>query len=602
MEQNTQGVEQTGSPLSDYLSDLTLAAFPIVVGLISIPLAVLLPNLMSFDHTLSPFWPFLIGALVLCGVLGLIGLLLSPGKRERLASALFFLGAFILLSDILAPLEWGLLDGENQLQEPLGASLIELVLFACLAVAWFKLPVKLVKAFGVPLALVVLASQLYSLAVAASGLSEQVNEDAQRIAAEQDRGTTVDGLPSGNVYHFVFDAYSSLGFEETARNVGLEKRMEGFTFFEKTLANYAFTDASVPSYLLGTLYQTGSFRAWQQQTRSGGLMKAMQDNGYEVELYAPDKARFWTYNGASHVRTSQEISKSFFPGSDTFRLFQISAVRITPNFLRGEVFWSTDRLFGYMVAFLFDVENPGTFSNQGFYKTISVPLLRAFLEEEPTRADRGRYVYVHVVLPHQPLVWDANCEYSAQYTSYSDQMHCASRLMGDIVDTLKVLDRYDRSLIVFQSDHGYHRKDGGQTNLEFSPDETLKDYVSSSMRAYDAEGYFRKIHALLAVKPPLNGERDLRISSAPVQLIDIPATLYDLLQWDQAPATAGRSVFQVNEHEPRELHLYSGIYTRSEKGRELVLGTTMKEAELAHISYTNGKGWKIYPKHKAYSD
>jgi arylsulfatase A-like enzyme len=108
------------------------------------------------------------------------------------------------------------------------------------------------------------------------------------------------------------------------------------------------------------------------------------------------------------------------------------------------------------------------------------------------------------------------------------------------------------------------------------------------------EGYFRRIHALLAIKPPNASNAPLQISRSSTQLIDIPATVADLLGID-APATDGTSVFRLSEATPREIHLYAGVYTTTGDGKVMVLGTSMSETELAHVSYTASKGWTAYP-------
>ena len=122
----------------------------------------------------------------------------------------------------------------------------------------------------------------------------------------------------------------------------------------------------------------------------------------------------------------------------------------------------------------------------------------------------------------------------------------------------------------------------------------IKEKVHAAMKYFSVEGYFRRIHPLLVIKPPFSILEPLRISRASAQLVDIPATVYELLDID-APATDGESVFDLRESEPREIHLYAGVYTRDSTGRPLVLGQTMSENSLAHISYTPGRGWLTYP-------
>jgi hypothetical protein len=469
-----------------------------------------------------------------------------------------------------------------------------------LLLCWAKLPLKLVRAFGVPLTLVIFATELINVGLAAQSLSQSnlAEGDVEVLSSANQYG---DETPIvGNVYHIVFDGYSGLRFPDTVEQLELSQMMSGFTFFENTLANYHMTDASVPSFLHGEFYSGGSFIEWQREAKSGGLRRVLQESGFSIEVYSPDHARFWMFDGASIAKTSQDISRSFFRGSDEFRLAQVTLVRLAPNLLRQEAFWSSDRLWGYIIALLNNVENPGSFSHYGYYKRLSVPLARQFLEGEPSRESTGRYVYLHIVLPHQPFVWDSDCNYSGQ-TSYDAQTLCATRLMGEIIETLKSLDHYNNSLIIFQSDHGYHGAEAGQLIPEYKPSREAFQEVSSVNQYIATDGYFRRIHPLLAIKPPAADASALRTSSAPAQLIDIPATIYDLVGI-AGPDTDGESVFQLDESTPREIHLYSGVYKKDTTGKTLILGHSIDETDLVHLSYTNGSGWKVYPKLRGRSD
>jgi len=593
-------MESPKTNMTDFWKDVALASLPFVIGFVSIPLAILLPNLIEFDYRLSVVWPFLCFCVLSIILLAGVGLIPSTRGRTRLYSGFFFLGVFFLLSDIFAPLQWGILDGESALEESWRSSLIELALMALLLLCWAKLPLKLVRAFGVPLTLVILVTQLFGLGFAAYDLSnaKSSGDDGELLSVSNQHGD--ETAIRGNVYHIVFDGYSGLKFPDTVKQLELSQMMSGFTFFENTLANYHMTDASVPSFLHGEFYSGGSFIEWQREAKTGGLRRVLQESGFSIEVYSPDRARFWMYDGASIAKTSQNISRSYFRGSDEFRLAQVTLVRLAPNVLRQEAFWSSDRLWGYIIALLNNVENPGSFSHYGYYKRLSVPLARQFLEEEPSRESAGRYVYLHIVLPHQPFVWDSDCNYSGQ-TSYDAQTLCATRLMGEIIETLKGLDHYNTSLIIFHSDHGYHGTEAGQLIPDYKPSREAFQEISSVNQYIATEGYFRRIHPLLAIKPPAADASALRTSSAPAQLIDIPATIYDLVGI-AGPDTDGESVFQLDESTPREIHLYSGVYKEDSTGKTLILGHSIDETDLVHISFTNGSGWKVYPKLRGRSE
>lgn len=577
--------------------DVLLAWLPFLVVFLSIPTAVFVPNAIEFSHDYAVLTPFLIAVIASFVVLAALLFLLPQGKG-RFVHGLFFLGFFLLLSDMVTPLNWGLLDGESKLKEPLEATLIQLALLTVLALCWWKFPARLVRAFGIPLVLVVFAAQVATLLI---GLLERPEADvADAATATTENGEHSDIVPplrSGNIYHLVFDGYSGMNFLPTLEKMNRAEAFRGFTYFSRVLANYHMTDASVPSFLTGQFYNEGSFKAWQEEAKTGGLRGHLRDAGFKIEVYSPDEARHWTFDRADHLQTSQEISKSYFVGSDAFRLLLVSLVRIAPNPLRQETFWLLDRLFGYLIAAVNDTENPGAFTQYGFYKRISVPLLQQFLEDEPERASDGRYIYLHVILPHGPFVWSESCEYTGR-SSYQAQTLCATHFMDEIVGELKRLDRFDDSLIILQSDHGYHRKAGGEPDFSASPSPEVLESIAKAMKYTSVEGYLRRIHPLMAIKPPGASDQPLRISQAPAQLVDLPATVYDLIDV-AGPSTDGLSMFSLAEDRPREIHLYAGVYTRDAEGAVLVLGAGMQETALAHTSYTSGLGWRLYPNHPA---
>ena len=142
MQLDNSTVENPKPNVADMWNDVIIASLPFVIGFLSIPLAILLPNLIEFDYRLSVVWPFLGFCVLSIFLISTVGLILNSHRRSGLYSGLFFVGVFLLLSDILAPLQWGLLDGESALEESRRSSLIELVLIALLLLCWVKLPAR----------------------------------------------------------------------------------------------------------------------------------------------------------------------------------------------------------------------------------------------------------------------------------------------------------------------------------------------------------------------------------------------------------------------------------------------------------------------------
>jgi hypothetical protein len=521
-------------------------------------------------------FPFL--AVAVLSLIALSGLwFLKPQWRRDFSLGLFYLGVFFLLSDIFAPLRWNILDAETNIPEPWKQTFVEFLLMFLLVLCWDRLPTKLVKAFGVPLVLVLLAWQVINLFLGWQESSEYSERETLTTVVPLKTDGSVFNTKPGNVYHFVFDAYSSLLFMDAVRETDLEATFTGFTYFQNTLSNYQSSPVSVSSFLVGRFYSGGSFRDWQYEAKHGGLRRQLQDAGYEISVYSPERTQPWMYNRATHVRTSHELSYSTFRETAVLRLAQMWLVRLVPSNARRHTYTFTNHIFGNILGW-----------------HLAVPLFRQFLFEERGRSEKGNYVYVHVLLPHSPSVWDSTCSYTGT-TSYQEQLLCATRLMGETIEELKSLGRFDNALIIFQSDHGIETPEGGAPVSISAPPQDIMDKVQSMVSpVYDAEGFFRRIHPLLVIKPPFADSDDLLISRVPAQLLDIPATVYGLLGIEP-PATDGKSVFELHETESREIHLYPGTFTMTSRARGSVLGETTSEPSLAHISYTQGQGWRAYP-------
>src|SRR5688500_10753081 len=102
------------------------------------------------------------------------------------------------------------------------------------------------------------------------------------------------------------------------------------------------------------------------------------------------------------------IAKEMFAPSPTAQLAQITFVRVAPTFLKEESLALSDAAISALVRPPPGLTLEGSPARYGFYKRMSVPLVRQFLQEEEGRPDSGQYVYVHALMPHSPYVWDGD--------------------------------------------------------------------------------------------------------------------------------------------------------------------------------------------------
>ena len=147
----------------------------------------------------------------------------------------------------------------------------------------------------------------------------------------------------------------------------------------------------------------------------------------------------------------------------------------------------------------------------------------AFLTEMADRltvgGDRPVYQFIHVALPHPPLVLDAGCTFIARASTtrgpYAAQSRCAVTVVGRLLDRLRALGIYDQSAVVLTADHGWRVP---------RPDHPLAGMATP---AGDLQAVALTAMPLLAVKPK-GASGPLRTSMAPTAITDIPATLADL--------------------------------------------------------------------------
>ena len=153
----------------------------------------------------------------------------------------------------------------------------------------------------------------------------------------------------------------------------------------------------------------------------------------------------------------------------------------------------------------------------------------AFLSDLSNRmsagASQAKYKFIHLVTPHAPLVSRADCGFSGAELKYSmstfaAQSSCTLNNVLEFMRKLKAMDLYDRSLIIIHSDHG-----GG---VAFRMRDAEGKPTTSSQALHRVRG---NPLPLVLVKPPGAGGR-LEVSDKPVSLLDIPATVTDLLETD----------------------------------------------------------------------
>ena len=487
--------------------------------------------------------------------------LISSNALRVSCLALFYLGIYLLLADVLAPLQTGLLDGSAlESDEPLFYTALELFLLGFVLFFAVKFRQHAARiATLMTLFLLVLAAAYF---VYASVLrSPDESRDLPVVAPSS--------APTGNIYHIVLDEMQSDATRAYIQQVGLQDDLEGFTFYENNIGNYLFTNVSMPSYLTGKLYRTGDFPLWQQSYKEQGVFRRLYEEGYTVDLYAVYD--HWCSPYAHNCVSLDEIfeQKTGLLGADFITFIQIWFARISPNFVSNQALALGKQLGEFVDARMnASADDIPKTIGRGRAPYSSVLMMDELISTERDRPSKGQYIYAHTILPHGPYVINENCEYDGTMwkmlggkRAYYQQTRCALDKVVEFLDELKRLGRYRDASIVIHADTGH----GHQGFIRVDENGAVQESTGSVSPKVELdkkfirseEWYLSRGMALLMIKPP-QAAGTLVFSKDWSQLVDVYPTILAMADLT-ASATEGFDGIDLLGAEPaamRETHMY----------------------------------------------
>jgi arylsulfatase A-like enzyme/Flp pilus assembly protein TadD len=204
--------------------------------------------------------------------------------------------------------------------------------------------------------------------------------------------------------------------------------------------------------------------------------------------------------------TGQPLDKRFRSVAEAFKDHGYATGAVVSAFV-------LDRSWGLARGFDFydDAFSPQEFANRdlGLVERHAGESVDHALSWLGKNSRRPFFFWLHLYDPHSP--YDPPEPYHSQYQGhlYDGEIAYADHELGRVVDWLKRSRLYDRSLILFVSDHGESLGEHGEHEHGF--------FVYNST-----------VHIPLIVKPPTgSGIRPARISR-PVETIDVAATLMEV--------------------------------------------------------------------------
>lgn len=318
-----------------------------------------------------------------------------------------------------------------------------------------------------------------------------------------------------NVIHIVVDEMQSDLLAEAVRsNSALYgKKLSGFTFFENCLANYEKTRMSVPSFLTSIPFvnEEPLDDYLERSYNEENVILLLSRHGYSADVVTVppvmfDSAKYNVYA----PRADFELERLLANQEKWFLLDCVIHKRF-PEFIKA-----------IMCA------NPDAFPHRFLYPnahflTLNYFSCKRFVESLAERATVDReepvYKFFHLMGAHDPCVLNEKGEYDPSAPLSDSRKRAVQQayffdVIVSFLDKLRALGIYDSSLIVIHSDHGGYVPvaKGEGRNLRFPPNHPMGEALTG------------RVLATLLVKPP-RAKGELAWSQAPVELMDVPATI-----------------------------------------------------------------------------
>jgi len=474
------------------------------------PLAVLssvhelyLHNQQDLDRTLSVLYPFW----AVAAAVSVLALLLQRAGRFAAAR----LGLAALYAAGLAFVLWIFLRAL-----PVGAHLMRWILdtdpgTSLFAAAWLAATVALARRAGPrrlePLLAVLAAVLAAREAVAlATRLDRRPPPPQRDIAAAFGSGGD-PALP--NVYHFLFDGLQDELVEPCWPREGRED-LEGFVRFHAR-APLRSTLNVLPAIFTGRVIggSHGEEQVREALLGESGFLRDLRRAGYRTVAFVP---RF----GYEKAPSAFDLAVFHDQNAREPELAGLHAA----VFLRLWVYWTLPRslaerlarhgVLGFGTEF-FQMAEVQRLSPHA-WPIVSRLSMESLLELEPRLPPRGRYTFVHLLMPHNPYVLRPDCGHSGVAaapvaTDLRQQEECALLLLHRFLGTLRTLGRLQGSAVVVHGDHG--------------SGEVLED----GRLVAEEDAWLRT--ALLF--KPVGARGSVRDASTPALLVDIAPTLLAML-------------------------------------------------------------------------
>jgi hypothetical protein len=565
------------------LAELPKTSEALRVGLsLALPVFLIaLPFLHVYSNNLTnlqlPLNFFASGLLGVCATIALVSyflLKLAPSPVERIL--ILALGFLIFVSWLQTNFfigSYGFLSGQTpDWSSDIEIQLIQILVLLAVGLGFFLLANKLLNNLGFILGLLFLSSLAYLPAL----LEQALTVKAKRFSFTPDG--IYDLSKTKNVIVFVLDsAQADVVNEIFDEDKVLAGKFEGFTQYRNSLSAFPKTYASIPAILSGRAFDNGQPLPdyLREVFTRESVSSILTEQGFDARFSSSSPHALFAHPlVAANVR---DVGGEVVPdvaNADRELLINLMLFRLTPSVFKSFIYNEGDFLVSLDSKTTDPSSNRCVLSDADRrYSKERRSFDNLFLDEfhhcASATLEQPAFRFYHLYAPHAPYHLDEQFEFIGNKPLkrqwFTSQTKGVLSVLGDLIGKLEDLGVLDQTLIIVTSDHGEGEYNVGlNRDLSLSNRQSLGGSVRQGAEGTDKnkkkpvikDALIRGGIPLMMMRIPVDGDGEaLRYSDAPVQLTDVPATIYD---WLGLPnPTQGRPIHKVQETETRRrLHRY----------------------------------------------
>jgi hypothetical protein len=281
-----------------------------------------------------------------------------------------------------------------------------------------------------------------------------------------------------NITVFLLDRLDTTFVQETLENSPeLYDELDGFTFYEDNISEFATSFPSIPKLLTGYDYDVNTSywkyldEAWAQES----YLDVLIENGYDINLLISVDTTYYRYSQfesrANNVKDAGNFSHDFV--KIALINLRISSLRILPYYLKetaskGLVSSFANDFYSYEFT---DGHAPITSidTDLNFYN---------YLKDNGVKMGTGNktFNFIHLACSHDGgYHYDKQADVITTGGDYLDATRACFEIINMYINDLKSLGEYDNTSIIIMGDHGR------LPDIWATEAEELKDYIATGL-------------------------------------------------------------------------------------------------------------------------